>query len=72
MTTAVTRAQVREALRLSQCLVPDFTTREKATLVWSKVYIAIDGNKLRFVELNFLERIIRYLAGCAFYTDTIF
>ena len=72
MTTEITRAQVREALSLSKCLVPDFTTREKATLSWSKVYVSIQDGELRFVELNFFQRIIRYLVGCSWYTDTIF
>jgi hypothetical protein len=72
MTIAITRARVCEALSKSDCFVPDFTTRKKTTLSWNKVYISIQGNELRFVELNFLQRMIRYLAGCMWYSDTIF
>jgi hypothetical protein len=69
MTTATTRAQVCTALISSKCTVPDFITREKTSLVWNKVYISIQNDELRFVELNLLQRIIRYLIGS--YTDTI-
>jgi hypothetical protein len=72
MTLAITRARVCEALSKAECFVPDFTTRKKTALSWNKVYISIQGDELRFVELNFLQRIIRYLAGCICHTDTIF
>lgn len=72
MTTATTRAQVCTALISSKCIVPDFITRRKTSLVWNKVYISIQEGELRFIELNFFQRIIRYLAGCICYTDTIF
>jgi hypothetical protein len=70
MTAAITRARVCEALRVATCPVPDFLTRKKTSLVWNKVYISIQDGKLRFVELNFLQRIIRYLVGS--YANTIF
>jgi hypothetical protein len=70
MTSAITRAQVYEALSKSNCFIPDFRTQEKTILTWSKVYISIQEGKLRFVELNFLQRIIRYLS--IWYADTIF
>lgn len=69
MTAAIARARVCEALRVATCRVPDFVTRKKTSLVWNKVYISIQDGKLRFVELNLLQRIIRYLIGS--YTDTI-
>ncbi len=72
MAAAITRAQVREAMINSSCPVPDFKTREKGTLVWSKVYISLDGPELRFVELNFFQRGIRYFVGCICYGDTVF
>lgn len=72
MTQAITRARVCEALSKAECFVPDFTTRKKTALSWNKVYISIQEDELRFVELNFLQRMIRYLAGCIWYTDTIF
>jgi hypothetical protein len=72
MTQVITRARVCEALCKAECFVPDFTTRKKTALTWNKVYISIQEGELRFIELNFLQRIIRYLAGCIWYTDTIF
>ncbi len=72
MTTEITRAQVYAAISKSHCFVPDFTTREKTALTWNKVYISIQEGNIRFVELNFLQRIIRYLAGSLWYADTIF
>lgn len=69
MTAAVTRARVCQALRVATCPVPDFLTRNKTSLVWSKVYISIQDGKLCFIELNLLQRIIRYLIGS--YVDTI-
>jgi hypothetical protein len=70
MTHAIERVRVCEALRVATCIVPDFLTREKTSLVWSKVYISIQDGKLCFVELNFFQRIIRYLMGS--YAETIF
>lgn len=72
MTLAITRARVCEALSKAECFVPDFTTRKKTALTWNKVYISIQSDELRFIELNFFQRIIRYIAGCIWYADTIF
>ncbi len=61
---AITRPHIREAMSNSNCPVPDFTQREKATLAWSKVYI----------DLGQLHRGtgIHYLVGCIRYGNTIF
>jgi hypothetical protein len=71
MTTAITRYQVSEALRVTGFPVPDFITREKTSLAWSKVYISIQNGRLRFIRLNLFQRIIRYFIGCCCYPDTI-
>ncbi len=49
--------------------IPDFRTREKTAFVWSKTYITLTNGDVTFTQLNFFQRIFRYL--CGWYADTI-
>ncbi len=71
MATAIIRSQVVLAMDSTPCSVPDFITRKKATLVWSKAYVSMQGDRIGFVELNLLERIVRYITRGYWYGDTI-
>jgi len=50
--------------------VPDSATRAKTSLLANKIFLAREGDQVRFRTLNFMQRIVRYVFGC--YSDTIF
>jgi len=71
MAAVITRNQVHLAIKASTFAVPDFINRKKTASIWdAKVYVSLQGNQLKFVQLNFLKRVIRYLFKG--YGDTIF
>jgi hypothetical protein len=71
MASKIARSQVVLAMDCAPCTVPDFLKREKARLVWSKVFVSKQGNRIDFVELNLLQRILRYMTRGYWYGDTI-